>query len=148
MYVEGEGAQERQARSSLNASVYQLLLRHLKTTFARTVVTMFHLLALGILTVHAFLLRYSFGPILILNALKSFLVAYMALVSMQSIFSIFDDYGESTKRRACFTGVNKIPYSGTSDNILSSRSVVATIRESIKVRKYVIWWNSNHRRSL
>ncbi len=47
MYVEGEGAQERQARSSLNATVYQLLLRHPKTTFARTKVTIVHLPTLG-----------------------------------------------------------------------------------------------------
>jgi hypothetical protein len=61
MYVEGEGAQERQVRSSWNATVYQLLLRHLKTTFARAMKT--NLLALGILTVPAFfyvtvLIRY------------------------------------------------------------------------------------------
>ncbi len=85
MYVEGEGAQERQARSAYNDTVHQLLLWHPKTAFARSTVTMVHLTALGIFTVHAFLLRYSFDPILILNAIKSFLGAYMALVSMRSI---------------------------------------------------------------
>ncbi len=54
MYVVGEGAQERQARSSWNATVYQLLLRHPKTAFVCIMVTMVHLLALGILIVHVF----------------------------------------------------------------------------------------------
>ncbi len=105
MYVEGEGAQEPQARSALNATVYQLLLWHPKTAFARSTVTMVHLPAQGILTLHAFLLRYSFDPILILNALKSFLGAYMALVSMRQFSSTrrgVKDTGESTKQKGLF----------------------------------------------
>jgi hypothetical protein len=79
MYVVGEGAQERQARSALNEPVYHLLLRYPKATFARAMKTMVHLLALGILTVQCacFLLPSSFDPILILNANRSWLLTWL-----------------------------------------------------------------------
>ncbi len=109
MYVEGEGAPERQARSSWNATGYQLLLRHPKTSFVCTMVTMVHLLALGILTVHISVALQFWSDTnsecvkIVSGCLHGFGLDAINFWRLGGV----KDTGESTKRRACFTGVNK-----------------------------------------